>query len=88
MEKQLIDIPKEDLKILNKVCLDIDSGRKHVKVKYDKKYIRGNTNELRSQCPNCRKVFYKNNPWQIVYFCSKTCRLEYKSIPVEFEVIK
>lgn len=54
----------------------------------EKQYIRGNTQELRSVCPNCGKVSIKNNPWQIIYFCSKACRKEYKAVPNRFEVIK
>lgn len=54
----------------------------------EKKYIRGNTKELRSRCPNCGTISIKNNPWQIMYFCSKPCRKEYKSVPTKFEVIK
>ena len=52
----------------------------------EKQYIRGNPDELRSQCPNCSRVFYKNNPWQVVYFCSPECRREHK--PSKFEVVK
>lgn len=54
----------------------------------DKQYIRGNTEELRSQCPNCSKIFYKNNPWQIVYFCSPECRREDILVPNKFKVVK
>lgn len=54
----------------------------------EKQYIRGNTKELRSQCPNCGEIFYKNNPWQITYFCSNICRKDYREVPNKFKVIK
>lgn len=54
----------------------------------EKMYIRGNTEESRSRCPNCGKVFMKNNGLQIVYFCSKLCRKSYREVPTKFEVTK
>lgn len=54
----------------------------------EKQYILGNSKELRSQCPNCNKVFRKNNPWQVVYFCSKSCRSSYKQVRNVFKEIK
>lgn len=44
----------------------------------DKQYIRGNAKEPRGQCIYCKKLFFKNNPWQVIYFCSKNCRNIYK----------
>jgi hypothetical protein len=54
----------------------------------EKQYIRGNTESVQVRCPQCGKVFNKQNGLQIVYFCSKSCRKEYRSIPTKFEVIK
>lgn len=54
----------------------------------EKQYIRGNLDEPRSQCPNCGKVFNKNNGRQIVYFCSKSCRKSYREVPNKFMVVK
>jgi hypothetical protein len=54
----------------------------------EKMYIRGNTQEPRSRCPHCGKVFNKQNGLQIVYFCSKKCRKEYRSVKTVFEVVK
>jgi hypothetical protein len=82
------NISESEMKILNKVCLDIDSGKKNVDIPKEKQYIRGNTKEIRSRCPNCGKVFNKNNPWQITYFCSKLCRKAYREVPSKFEVVK
>jgi hypothetical protein len=54
----------------------------------EKQYIRGNTSQTVSQCPNCSRTFPKNNGRQIVYFCNKKCRKEYRSIPTKWEIIK
>lgn len=44
----------------------------------EKQYIRGNAKEPRAKCIKCNKLFFKNNPWQVTYFCSKQCRKAYK----------
>jgi len=79
----------QELKDMTKVAQEIMSGKKNIKYRKSPEnimYIRGNTEEPRVLCENCRKLFYKNNARQIVYFCSKKCKKEYE--PSEFKVIK
>ena len=54
----------------------------------EKQYIRGNTKAIEVRCPNCAKLFNKQNGLQIVYFCSKQCRKDYRKVPTKFEVVK
>ena len=49
-------------------------------------FYRGNVDEPRSQCLHCNKVFNKQNARQIVYFCSKVCRKDFK--PNTFKIFK
>lgn len=43
-----------------------------------KQYIRANKDIVSTNCLNCKKEVIKNNGKQIVYFCNKKCRKEYK----------
>lgn len=67
-------ISNKELKILNKVCLDIDSGKKYVNIPKEKQYIRGNLAITKTQCRRCGAEILKNNDKQIVYYCSRDCR--------------
>lgn len=44
----------------------------------EKQYIRGNVQSPMTECKNCGKKVVKNDPKQIVFFCSKACRKEFK----------
>lgn len=44
----------------------------------EKQYIRGNMEIAHTKCKNCGKKVHKNNSKQIVFFCGKECRKEYK----------
>lgn len=44
----------------------------------EKQYIRARKDILTIKCRNCGTEVYKNSGQQIIYFCSKSCRKEYK----------
>lgn len=44
----------------------------------DKKYIRANKDLPTTHCKNCQKEIIKQHGFQIVYYCSKKCRREFK----------
>jgi hypothetical protein len=76
-EKQYI--PSElELKVLNKVCLDIDSSKKYVEIPKEKQYIRARTELIETKCKGCGKKIVKNSDNQIVYFCGRECRNWFK----------
>ena len=49
----------------------------------EKQYIRGNIEKPMTECKNCNKVIVKNSPKQIVYFCSKQCRKQWRNIEIK-----
>lgn len=46
----------------------------------EKQYIRGNITKPFTECKNCNKTIMKNNNKQIIYFCSRQCRKEFREI--------
>lgn len=45
----------------------------------EKMYIRGNKDVAYTECKKCNKKVIKNDSKQIVYFCSKKCRKEFRN---------
>lgn len=85
------DITEKDIKELQYYGKDIISGKKNIKYRKnpdDINFIYGNTQSIECRCMNCGGAYFKNNPWQIMYFCSKKCRKEYREIPTKFEAVK
>lgn len=76
---------QENMKLLNKICNDIDSGRKYVDIPKEKQYIRANTELKVIKCRCCGSEIIKNNTHQIVYYCGK-CRVD-RNVP-EFRFVK
>lgn len=72
---------ESELKILNEVAKKSIRGDININTPSNdnkKNYIRGNVDLVSTNCKNCHKEIIKNNGMQIVFFCSPSCRRNFK----------